>query len=190
MSQVAAAGAFAVAAYVPEYRYGGMNWTHAAAHTTHLIFFSLEISPTGFPSALDRLPSEAILPEIRAAAAAHGTKLQLCFGGNARTAAFPTVTTSKRKRAVFVEKTVALVARLGFHGVDLNWEYPTSQREWQAAPRGPPTDALSHAAVPPPYTPSPTPHPHAGLSCFSMSEPAQERPSGTPMSAVIEPLSI
>jgi len=49
----------AVIGYMPEYRLGGGYKYHEAFENglTHVIFFSLEVSPTTFlPTALDRLP--------------------------------------------------------------------------------------------------------------------------------------
>lgn len=49
----------AVIGYMPEYRLGGgYNYEEAFRNgLTHVIFFSLEVSPTTFlPTALDRLP--------------------------------------------------------------------------------------------------------------------------------------
>ena len=40
----AAGRSFAVAAYLPEWRYEGANWEVICTHTSHLILFSLEVS--------------------------------------------------------------------------------------------------------------------------------------------------
>ena len=41
----AAGRSFAVAAYLPEWRYEGANWEVICTHTSHLILFSLEVAP-------------------------------------------------------------------------------------------------------------------------------------------------
>jgi hypothetical protein len=39
--------AFAVLAYLPEWRYEGANWDTICQHVSHLIVFSLEVAPSG-----------------------------------------------------------------------------------------------------------------------------------------------
>ena len=77
-----------VAGYLPEWRYEGANWVDICATVTHLIFFSLEVTPDGKLGALDRLPRKELLQEARDAADASGTKLLMCVGGNGRSAGF------------------------------------------------------------------------------------------------------
>ena len=69
---------FQIAAYLPEWRYEGANWATICATVTHLILFSIEVAPSGALAALDRLPRPALMREVRAAATAGGTNLQLC----------------------------------------------------------------------------------------------------------------
>ena len=118
------AHSFATIGYLPEWRYNGANFQTLSAHLTHLIFFSAEPLPTGELTGLDRFPSLAILAEARSAAAATGTQLMLCFGGNGRSSGFSAMVRSKPRRQRFVARAVALVAELGVHGLDINWEYP------------------------------------------------------------------
>ena len=115
---------FAVAAYLPEWRYEGANWVEIAAHTTHLILFSMEPAPDGRLLAADRMPRPDLLRQARDATRATGTKLLACFGGNGRSAGFSPMTRDPAARARFVANVVALCARDGFDGVDYNWEYP------------------------------------------------------------------
>mgnify|MGYP006162824519 FL=1 len=114
----------AVVGYLPEWRYEGANYDVIAAHVTHLLFFSLEVLPDGGIGATDRLPRDDILSEAHAAADRHGTELLICFGGNARSAGFSPMVRNEAARRRFVANVVALVERLGLHGVDYNWEYP------------------------------------------------------------------
>jgi hypothetical protein len=122
---------FAVVGYMPEYRlHNGYNYEEAfAAGLTHVIFFSLEIDKTTHrPAALDRLPPEDILQRARLAADKHGAHLMICFGGNARTAGFPTMVLKKQSRAEFLDALDALMREKGFDGVDYNWEVGTGLR--------------------------------------------------------------
>jgi GH18 family chitinase len=116
--------AFATIGYLPEWRYSGANFNTLAAHLSHLIFFSAEPLPSGELTGLDRLPSPAVLAEARAAAAATGTKLMVCFGGNGRSSGFSAVARAKPRRARFVARVAALVRGGAYDGVDINWEYP------------------------------------------------------------------
>lgn len=66
----------------------------------------------------------------RAAADKHGTKLLICFGGNSRTGAFPTMVLKKKTRQKFIKNLIALCKEHQLDGVDYNWEYPTKEKEW------------------------------------------------------------
>ncbi|KAH3731909.1 glycoside hydrolase family 18 protein [Pelomyxa schiedti] len=134
---------FAVVGYVPEWRYSGINWNQLAQRTTHLILFSIEASfPSSYPSetpqelqglaALDRLPPASSLGEARAAADEWGTKLLVCIGGNARSAALGPATATAAARGVLARSLAALCAAHGLDGVDLNWEYPRDGAQWRA----------------------------------------------------------
>ena len=72
--------AFAVASYLPEWRYEGANWNTICQYSTHLILFSLEVGPGGEITALDRLPRADLLKLAREAATRHRTALLICFG--------------------------------------------------------------------------------------------------------------
>ena len=71
-------GDMMVAAYLPEWRYEGANWVDICQTVTHLILFSIEVTPAGALGALDRVPRNKLLKEARAAADATGTKLLIC----------------------------------------------------------------------------------------------------------------
>ncbi len=45
---------FAVVGYLPEWRYGGVDWEAISDHLTHLIFFSIEVDKEGSFAAMDR----------------------------------------------------------------------------------------------------------------------------------------
>ena len=121
----AAAHNFAVVGYLPEWRYEGFNYAYNARGITHLIFFSLEPGPDGsLLHTEDRFPSNPILLEARTAFRARGGHVLVCFGGNGRSAHFPSVTRSPTARAAFVRNAVDFVARKRLDGIDINWEYP------------------------------------------------------------------
>jgi len=115
---------FMVAAYLPEWRYEGANWVTICSTVTHLIFFSIEVTPKGALTALDRLPRAELLRKAREAANASGTKLLICIGGNGRSSGFPATVGSTKRRQRFVAELLALCEKYDFDGVDFNWEYP------------------------------------------------------------------
>lgn len=79
---------------------------------------------------MDRFPPAKTMRLARAAAKKHGTKLQICFGGNSRTNGFPTMVSKKGLRSKFIKRLVKLCKKHGLHGVDYNWEYPKDGKEW------------------------------------------------------------
>ena len=115
---------FAVASYLPEWRYEGANWDEISKHSTHVILFSLEPTAGGDITALDRIPRPELLQQARAAATRYGAKLMICFGGNGRSAGFSAMVRDDQARERFVEKAVQLVEQQDFDGIDYNWEYP------------------------------------------------------------------
>jgi len=99
---------FAVAGYLPEWRYlhGGTDWDAICEHLTHLIIFSIEVASNGSLAAMDRFPPEAEMARAKNAAAKWGTELLICFGGNSRTNGFPEMVASEQTRRVFLENLV------------------------------------------------------------------------------------
>eukprot|EP00037_Helgoeca_nana_P024780 m.265703 g.265703 ORF g.265703 m.265703 type:complete len:341 (-) comp26755_c0_seq1:3310-4332(-) len=131
------AGGVAVAGYLPEWRY--LQWSAAehlwrwdalSQHCTHLIIFSIEVGGDGSFQAMDRFPPAKTMRIATAAAKKHGTKLQICFGGNARTNGFPAMVAKKSIRSKFIKRLVKLCKKHRLHGVDYNWEYPKDAKEW------------------------------------------------------------
>jgi len=121
---VSSCSEFAVAAYLPEWRYEGANWKVISRHVSHLILFSLEPLTDGGIGALDRIPRPEILAQARQAASLHDAYLMLCFGGNGRSNGFSGMVRSEDTRARFVGELVRLLEEHRFDGVDYNWEYP------------------------------------------------------------------
>ena len=122
--------AFDVVGYVPEWRFNGLDWEAAAKYTTHLILFSIEAGPDGSLAAMDRFPNADVLKIAREAADRHGTKLLVCVGGNSRSGTLPTLVLDPKQRQTFAKNLADLCAANGLAGVDMNWEYPRRDAEW------------------------------------------------------------
>jgi GH18 family chitinase len=112
---------FIVSAYLPEWRYSGVDWSLVTRGVSHLILFSVEVTPTASIGALDRIPSQQNLMEARSAAAKNGCRIMLCVGGNGRSAGFPVMVASRARRTRFLNELTALLDHLQLHGVDYNW---------------------------------------------------------------------
>jgi len=115
---------FSTVGYMPEWRHEGADFDRLCQHLSHLIFFSLEMTPKGDIIALDRLPRQELMAEARSAATRHGTKLLLCLGGNGRSGGFSVMVRNSKNRKRFVENLVKLLNTYELDGVDYNWEYP------------------------------------------------------------------
>ncbi len=112
---------FVVSAYLPEWRYSGVDWSLVSKGVSHLILFSVEILPSGSIGALDRIPSPPNLKEALSAAATNGCRVMLCVGGNGRSDGFPAMVARKELRVRFLKELLALLDKLELHGVDYNW---------------------------------------------------------------------
>jgi len=115
---------FSTVGYMPEWRHEGADFDRLCQHLSHLIFFSLEMTPKGDIIALDRLPRPELMTEARNSATRHGTKLLLCLGGNGRSGGFSVMVRNSKNRKRFVENLVKLLNTYELDGVDYNWEYP------------------------------------------------------------------
>lgn len=119
-----ASSSFAVIGYLPEWRQRGANYEIISTVVTHLIMFSLEISPEGDIEALDRIPDRDVLDNARSSTRQEGTELLIGFGGNGRSAGFRPMVRNDDARKRFVQAVVELCNEFDFDGVDYNWEYP------------------------------------------------------------------
>ncbi len=117
---------FRVVGYLPEYRASGFD-PAAAADLDELVYFSVEVEPTGKLD-LARLKPEA-LRALRAAKARHGVALTLCVGGWNRSAGFAPMAASPGARRRFVGELARFCVDNGFDGVDLDWEHPKTPAE-------------------------------------------------------------
>lgn len=115
---------FNIVGYMPEWRHEGADFDRLCKHLSHLIFFSVEMTPKGDVIDLDRLPRQELLIEAREAATRHNTKLLVCFGGNGRSGGFSVMVRNSKNRKRFLENLVKLLDTYQLDGVDYNWEYP------------------------------------------------------------------
>jgi len=121
----------AVVGYIPEYRYGIIDWKGVSQRVTHAILFSLEVSRDGTIVALDRFPDKNTYKIAREETKRAGAKLMICLGGNSRTNGFPVVATNPQIRSAFVQNLKNFLVKNDLDGVDLNWEYPQGREQWQ-----------------------------------------------------------
>ena len=119
---------FNIVSYVPEWRFKNMDWELASKYSTHIILFSIEVHKSGKLHQLQRLKK---MKEIRGITAKNDTKLLLSFGGHGRSNGFPIVSQSDNLIGMYVQNTLKLMRKYKLDGIDLNWEYPTSQKEWE-----------------------------------------------------------
>ena len=120
---------FAVVGYVPEWRFDGIPFDLISPRLTHLILFSIETDSNADLVELDRLPSQEKMAEIRRITRESNTNLLISFGGYGRSNGFPKISISKQLRLKFVKNAIGLIEEHGLNGMDLNWEYPQTQRE-------------------------------------------------------------
>lgn len=125
---------FNIIGYVPDWRYNTVDWDAIAKHLTHIVLFSVEPTPTGSLTALDRLPNKDIMAKARTAANNNGVKLMMSIGGSARSSAFASATKTEQSRASFVKSIQLMCDAHNLDGVDFNWEAPEPENEeqWQA----------------------------------------------------------
>jgi len=115
---------FSTVGYMPEWRHEGADFDRLCQHLTHLLFFSLEMTPKGDIIAMDRLPRPELMSEAREAATRHKTKLLLCLGGNGRSGGFSVMVRNDKNRKRFLKNLMDLLDTYQLDGVDYNWEYP------------------------------------------------------------------
>ena len=82
------------------------------------------------PSEVDRLPDVEEVLRARAAADHFQAKLLVSFGGFGRSQGFALMASTKKRRKIFLNALNAIFQEYKLDGVDYNWEYPTSAKEW------------------------------------------------------------
>ena len=79
---------------------------------------------------MDRLPDVEEVQRARSAADHFNAKLLVSFGGFGRSQGFAHMTSSKKRRKAFLHVLNAIFQEYKLDGVDYNWEYPNSAKEW------------------------------------------------------------
>ena len=118
--------AFAIVAYVPEYRVGGLDFDFVGERATDLILFSAEPTTSGglkFYFGHDDLKRAYSLRED------HGVRLLLCIGGGGRSAHFAQVARDPHLREAFASTLLETMKKYKLQGVDFDWEQPVNQEE-------------------------------------------------------------
>jgi len=107
------------------------RWEEACEHTTHLILFSIEVEHDGSLAEIERFPSADQIKLVQAAAVKHNTKILVCFGGNSRSRGFSSVVASDALIEKFLGNLRDFLQEYQLDGVDYNWEYPQSEKDWR-----------------------------------------------------------
>ena len=123
-------GDFKVVGYLPEYRFGVVDWNATCAGVTHVLLFSLEPTSGGALGALDRFPDAETMRRARDACEGHGTKLMVSVGGAGRSKHFAAATASDATRRKLARAIAAFCDAHSLQGVDINWEYPKDETQW------------------------------------------------------------
>jgi GH18 family chitinase len=110
-----------VMGYVPEYRFGGVDFDVLATRTNVLTLFSLELDAASRLVGTDRFPAD-VMDRARAAKLKHGTKLLVSLGGGGRSTYFRSTLNSFVFSERLAATLAAFVAQNGLDGVDVDWE--------------------------------------------------------------------
>ena len=118
---------FRIVGYVPEYRQGSVDWPSVLNLLTDVVFFSIESSETGELINLDRLPNGAILK----LAAEAKTNTLFTVGGGGRSQGLAVALKNNKAREALIDNCWKLVEEYGFDGVDIDWEIPQSDEDYE-----------------------------------------------------------
>jgi len=121
-----------VLAYLPEYRQWDdlKRWSQTLDAVTDLVLFSVECTASGDLTSLDRLPPKEILDAASLLAIEKEANLLVCIGGNGRSAGLAKAIATERGRIHLARQLRDLVDSRGFHGVDVDYESPSSDADW------------------------------------------------------------
>lgn len=117
-----------VIGYLPEYRHN-IDFLYLPNALTHLILFSLEISPND-----GSILHKERLPDLKVLNAWRGTDMQvlICFGGWGRSEGFPEITSNSKLSSRFFSNLRSFLLDFPVDGIDLNWEHPNSYDQWKS----------------------------------------------------------
>eukprot|EP00927_Polykrikos_kofoidii_P010844 TRINITY_DN14581_c0_g1_i1.p1 TRINITY_DN14581_c0_g1~~TRINITY_DN14581_c0_g1_i1.p1 ORF type:complete len:490 (-),score=70.56 TRINITY_DN14581_c0_g1_i1:36-1466(-) len=130
---------FAVVGYVPDYRFGSINWDNVLQRTTHLILFSLEPTADGDLKGADPtspqmrvLQQGSVLELAMRKAGKDAPKLIYAVGGAARSKAFPAVAAEQQLRKKLAKRLAGILKAFPLiSGFDLAWEAPESEGQFR-----------------------------------------------------------
>ena len=116
---------FAVIGYLPEYRTFNPKW---ARYATDIIYFSAEPRADG---SLDssRL-SEETLDQLSELKNEFGARIYISVGGWGRSSGFAPMTAEPATRKMFIEDVLAFALAYNLDGVDVDWEFPEDERQF------------------------------------------------------------
>jgi chitinase len=125
--RLSAASAHNLIGYLPNYRFSGQTLA-SMTECTDVVYFGNTLGADGTialgPNA------DAHLRQIRAGLKGRLTRLILCLGGWGMSEHFPAVTASEESRKRFGQSLASLTEAYEIDGVDLDWEYPRNEQEW------------------------------------------------------------
>ena len=122
----AAEPVFRVCAYLPEYRAGAVP-TQSVAGLTDLILFSIEVNPDG--SLNERRWSARHWESTQTIRSQPGLRTHICVGGWDRSSGFAEACASPEARKRLGGELIAFCRLHELHGVDLDWEHPSSKAD-------------------------------------------------------------
>ena len=116
---------FKIIGYFPHYRIETPDKT--IAKVTDLIYFSIEPKSNGELNLKD-MPDKNI-KKLKTLKNKYGFRLHLCVGGWGKSGNFPAVTSTAKKRAVFIKNLKVFCKKNQFNGVDYDWEFPRGAQQ-------------------------------------------------------------
>ncbi|XP_010538624.1 PREDICTED: chitotriosidase-1-like [Tarenaya hassleriana] len=113
---------------------------------THLFYAFADLDPQTFQvtvASWNQTKLSAFTPTVQQRNPNVKTLLSIGGDGNATAAAFASMASNPWSRTSFIDSSIALARSNGFHGLDLDWEYPSNAvemsnlgtllREWRSA---------------------------------------------------------
>lgn len=116
LAQLVHVHAFEIFAYVPEYRFNGLDFARLGQLATHIGLFSIDVQQDGRLSDVERLTS----PVLRRARES-GAEVVVTVGGGGRGQFLGQVLHTARLRQTLVNSLAELVRREKLSGIDLDW---------------------------------------------------------------------